>query len=236
MDRFFHPELHKESQQVLLSAEESQHLVKVLRKRTGDRVELINGHGGIAQAEVITADAKGSVLHINTFEYFAPLPYSLHIAMAPTKSNDRFEWFLEKATEIGVSQITPILCHQSERRKINLTRYEKILLSAVKQSKQYYLPKLHPLTTFQDFISQHATAAIAHCHPGKKEPLSTLPLDQLPDIILIGPEGDFSTTEVENAITQGLQPITLGSQRFRTETAGIVACHSIAFRMAMTTT
>ncbi|MFT5892575.1 MAG: 16S rRNA (uracil1498-N3)-methyltransferase, partial [Dokdonia sp.] len=161
-----------------------------------------------------------------------PVPYKLHIAIAPTKLNDRFEWFLEKSTEIGITEITPIICDHSERKQIKEERFKKIVQSAMKQSLQAHLPVLHPMTTLKDFIASQPQAhlsCIAHCEEGEKSPL-TKELTAAKDIlILIGPEGDFSSQEITQAVSKGYKEITLGNSRLRTETAGIVACHSIAF-------
>ena len=226
MDRFYHAALQSESQRINLSVSESQHMVKVLRKKIGSQVEIINGKGGIATAEIQSLDPKGCGLWVYIYKQLPPASYSLHIAIAPTKSNDRFEWFLEKATEIGVQHITPLLCTNSERRKINLERWQRIILSATKQSKQVYKPLLNPLTPFPKFINQHTEMLIAHCHDKPKKELHTIPFSTNPCCILIGPEGDFTQEEIDQAINRGAQAIQLGSNRLRTETAGMVATHT----------
>ncbi len=230
MDYFYHPEMRNHSQQITLSAIESQHIARVLRKKEGDLIQLINGEGGTAKGKLLSVDTKGCLVHILEFEQRTPLPYSLHIAIAPTKSNDRFEWFLEKATEIGVSEITPILCQNSERRNIKWDRYEKIILSAIKQSQQVFKPKLNQLVSYRDFIQKNPNSKIAHCREGNKTPLHTVPIENSKMTLLIGPEGDFTHEEIALAATTNGTPISLGKQRFRTETAGIVACHTIALR------
>lgn len=226
MDRFYQPDLHSHSEQVILSPPESQHLVKVLRKKTGSLVHLINGKGGLATGEILTVDSKACLIQVLDFKQQAAFPYALHLAIAPTKSNDRFEWFLEKATEIGVGQITPLLCANSERRKVNIERWKKIILSATKQSQQAFLPQLNALTSFKDFITDNTSMLLAHCKETPKKVLFSLPATAAPCCILIGPEGDFSWEEINAATTQGAQPIKLANNRLRTETAGIVACQT----------
>ena len=153
--------------------------------------------------------------------------------VAPTKLNDRYEWFLEKATEIGVSEITPILCDNSERKVIKAERYEKIILGAMKQSLKAHLPILNPMISFKEFISSEKFGTtptfIAHCNDVEKQSLKLLKPTSNQITILIGPEGDFSEKEIEMALQKMAKPISLGKSRLRTETAAIVACHSIAY-------
>jgi 16S rRNA (uracil1498-N3)-methyltransferase len=145
--------------------------------------------------------------------------------------NDRFEWFLEKATEIGVSEITPIICEHSERKFIKNERFEKIIVAAMKQSNQHYLPKLNDPIIFKDFLKQEFSGQlfIAHCEETDKQQLKKLLLPKIPATILIGPEGDFSAKEIQLALDTKFIPVSLGNTRLRTETAAIVACHSVAF-------
>ena len=234
MDFFYQPELAAPDQQIQLSEMESKHLSRVLRKKPGDTIGLLNGIGGTATGQLLSTDPKGCLVQITSFEQAAPPPYTVHIAMAPTKSNDRFEWFLEKATEIGITQITPLLCQHSERRKINPERFERIILSATKQSKQPFKPILNPLTSFEDFVLNNSDCLLAHCRSGNKKGL----LNEVPlkphTTLLIGPEGDFTQDEINLAFQQGATAIQLGAQRFRTETAGIVACHTLAIKAEWT--
>lgn len=226
MDRFFHSELLPNSQQIILTASESLHMAKVLRKKIGDQVAVINGKGGMALAEIQRIDPKGCWLSICSYNQLPAPLYNLHLAIAPTKSNDRFEWFLEKATEIGVQQITPLLCKNSERRKINLERWQKIILSATKQSQQAYRPLLHPLTPVSKCIDASSQMLIAHCRETPKKELHHIPFSPSPHCIFIGPEGDFTREEIDQAEQNGAQAIQLGNSRLRTETAGIVACQT----------
>ena len=157
--------------------------------------------------------------------------YTLHLAVAPTKINDRYEWFLEKAAEIGIDSITPIICEHSERKIIKHQRFEKMLQSAMKQSLQCYLPKLNQAITFKEFIKQDFKGKlfIAHCNKTKRKSLKNELLLKQEVTILIGPEGDFSVKEIEMAVQNKFIPVTLGETRLRTETAAVIACHSVAF-------
>lgn len=231
MQLFFISELSQDNDQIQFSKEESKHIVKVLRKSIGDILYITNGKGVLFTSELISADQKNCIAHIISSEVKPKRTYNLHLAVAPTKMNDRYEWFLEKATEIGIDSITPVFCENSERRIIKAERYEKILLSAMKQSLNCYLPKLNDALNFKDFMSQNHEGSlyIAHCEDTNRKSLKQ-ELKANQDItILIGPEGDFSTNEIELAIQSNFVPVTLGNTRLRTETAAIVACHSVAF-------
>ena len=162
----------------------------------------------------------------------APSPnFKLHLAVAPTKMNDRYEWFLEKATEIGIHEITPIICDRSERKVINKERFEKILLSAMKQSNELFLPKLNPAISFKEFVKQKnkGLQLIAHCEETDKKTLKSILQSNTDVTVLIGPEGDFSEKEITLALDQNYVPVSLGNTRLRTETAAVVACHSVVF-------
>lgn len=204
--------------------------MKVLRKVEGDDVYITNGRGSIFTAKILVADPKKCKAQIVSEEKKIPRLHSLHLAVAPTKMKDRFEWFLEKATEIGINEITPILCQRSERKNIKLERFERILQAATKQSLQAFLPVLNPLTSFDDFISsqQDALQFIAHCDEGEKSELKRRLQADKDAVILIGPEGDFSPEEIKKALDQGYRPVSLGQNRLRTETAAIVACATVA--------
>jgi len=157
--------------------------------------------------------------------------HKLHLAVAPTKMNDRYEWFLEKATEIGIYEITPIICDRSERKIINPERFEKIILSAMKQCNQMFLPKLNPAISMKEFIKRENSGEklIAHCEETNKKSLKSILKAKTDYTILIGPEGDFSNKEIELALENNYIPVSLGETRLRTETAAIVACHSVVF-------
>lgn len=230
MQLFFNSELSQDKDQIQFSKEESKHIVRVLRKSVGDILFITNGKGNLFTSEIISADQKKCIANIISSETKPKRDYSLHMVVAPTKINDRYEWFLEKATEIGVDSITPIYCENSERRVIKTERYEKILLSAMKQSLSCYLPKLNKAISYNDFISSkhEGILCIAHCEDSNKMSLKKEIKPNQNITILIGPEGDFSVREIELAIEANFLPVTLGTTRLRTETAAIVACHTVA--------
>jgi 16S rRNA (uracil1498-N3)-methyltransferase len=216
--------------EVFLDETESKHAVKVLRLSNGDTIQLVDGKGGFYDAEVSDANPKKCRISIlKTTTDFEKKDFHLHIAIAPTKNIDRFEWFLEKATEIGIDEITPLLTEHSERKNIKSERLEKILVSAMKQSVKAFLPVLNETTRFRDLISTSTckNRFIAHCNNGEKIHLKNIIAKAKDVLILIGPEGDFSPEEVKAAKESGFQEISLGNSRLRTETAGVVACHIV---------
>ena len=229
MELFFQENLLESTTEIKFSTEESRHIFKVLRKKTGDAITVTNGKGLEWKGEITMLDTRNTLATKTATIFHKKAKSNLHIAIAPTKSNDRIEWFLEKATEIGITHITPILCNHSERRNIKSERFEKILIGALKQSNQFHLPKLNSLTYFSDFVSSYSAdnKFIAHCREGNKSNLSSYNTLSKDVLILIGPEGDFSREEVELAMENDFLPIALGSKRLRTETAGIVACHTV---------
>jgi len=213
-----------------LPVEEAQHCIKVLRKKEGDEILLTDGKGFFYDARIIQANPKHCLINIeNTIEQPKNWIDSIHIAFAPTKNMDRIEWFAEKATEIGIDRLSPVLCQHSERKEIKLPRIEKILVSAMKQSQKAILPQLDEMQPFSKFMEQdfEGQKFIAHCYPHEKMTLKESYTTGGDVLILIGPEGDFSELEVEEAIKKGFQPISLGESRLRTETAALVACHAI---------
>ena len=229
MQLFYQPELHENSTQCVFDKIESKHIVKVLRKKEGDLLTITNGLGWLFQAEIISSDIKQCIAQIQSATFYSTPNYKLHIAVAPTKMNDRYEWFIEKATEIGVTSITPIVCDHSERKVIKPDRFEKVILSAMKQSLQYHKPELKPLVSFNDFIKNvQGQKFIAHCEETNKKELSKTLQANTEVTILIGPEGDFSVKEIETALHHNFIPVSLGNNRLRTETAAIVACNTAA--------
>lgn len=230
MQLFYNPSLDNSFKQFSFSSEESKHIIKVLRKKEGDILNITNGKGYLFEAEILEANPKKCKAQIVTTEKTIPRLHTLHIAVAPTKMNDRFEWFLEKATEIGVTEITPILCEHSERKVIKAERLEKVLQSAMKQSLQTYLPKLNPLTKYEDFLEKESGGLkfIAHCEDDEKAELKRRVAADKDVVILIGPEGDFSKREIALAHDKGFTPVSLGRNRLRTETAAIYACTVVA--------
>jgi len=231
MQLFYNSDISEQNNTFTFPKDESRHIVKVLRKKVGDTLYITNGNGFLFTAKITIADQKNCVVSIENSEFKKPTDYQLHLAVAPTKMNDRYEWFLEKATEIGITSITPIFCDHSERKNVKLDRFEKILQSAMKQSLHLYLPTLNEPISFKDYINQDFSGDlfIAHCEETDKKSLKNEIKPNIEITILIGPEGDFSVNEIETAIKNKFIPVTLGNTRLRTETAAIVACHSVAF-------
>jgi 16S rRNA (uracil1498-N3)-methyltransferase len=225
---FFHPELT--SGVNCLPEEEAWHAIKVLRLRKGDAVTLVDGKGN--SAEAIIADIKSNACflrEITNLKSSLESPVKIHLAIAPTKQIERFEFFLEKSTEIGIQRITPLLCSNSERQQVRIDRLRKVVIAAMKQSLKTTLPVLDELTRFNDFIQTPGNflKTIAHCREGEKSRLSHLVSGSDAVLVLIGPEGDFTKEEVQAATQAGFKPVSLGESRLRTETAGIVAVHTI---------
>ena len=215
--------------EIILSAEESKHATKVLRKKEGDILNFTDGKGNLYKAEITIADTRKCRLTILSSEQKEKQHnYHLHIAIAPTKNMDRFEWFLEKATEIGIDEITPVICCRSERKIIKKERGSRILLSAMKQSLKYHLPKLNEAVSITNFLKKKFDGKkyIAHCENGEKKDLKKINKTEK-TIILIGPEGDFSPKEIESALGNQFKAVNLAKNRLRTETAGIIAVHTI---------
>ncbi|SFD05430.1 16S rRNA (uracil(1498)-N(3))-methyltransferase [Algibacter pectinivorans] len=231
MQLFYSPDITEETALFTFNRDESKHIVKVLRKTMGDTLYITNGKGWLFTAEISVPNINKCTANIVSKVLQPKRNYSLHLAVAPTKMNDRYEWFLEKATEIGIDSITPIICDHSERKVIKPERFERILQSAMKQSLSCYLPKLHKAISFQDFIEQDFKTErfIAHCEETDKKSLKQQLKPGSNTTILIGPEGDFSVKEITKALENNFIPVTLGETRLRTETAAIVACHSVAF-------
>lgn len=231
MQLFYNPNIDESTTQIDFSKDESRHIVKVLRKTNGDQLQITNGKGWMFVAEITLADIKKCVASIISKSFVPVGNYKVHLAVAPTKMNDRYEWFLEKATEIGVDTITPIICDHSERKVIKTDRFEKIIQAAMKQALHLYLPELQEAISFNDFINQpfNGQKFIAHCEETERVSLKNALQSHTDVLVLIGPEGDFSPDEIKAALSLGFQPVSLGNTRLRTETAAIVACHSIAF-------
>lgn len=250
----------------VLPEEESQHAVKVLRLKVGEQITIVDGVGGFYKATIINPHPKHCTFEITeTILEYGKHDYHLHIAIAPTKNIERLEWFVEKSTEIGIDEITPLICRYSERKIIKAERLEKIIVSAAKQSVKAYFPKLNPPCSFEELMNKHRASQkfIAHCYTtsapnpllegrGDSTPLPTPLLEEREEeaeemeelgndkkllqnelkkssdvLILIGPEGDFSMEEVQRALSLGFIPVSLGNSRLRTETAGVVACHTV---------
>lgn len=213
-----------------LREEESKHAIRVLRLKQGDSIYLIDGKGGFYTAKIIVDSPKKCIVQVTEAKKeHGKKEFYLHIAVAPTKNMERFEWFLEKATEIGIDEITPIRCEHSERTILKPERLEKIIVSAMKQSMKAYCPKLNEIKSFKSFVQEQFSGQklIAHCADSAKSKLKNAYIRNATAVILIGPEGDFSKEEITFAIENNFQAVSLGDSRLRTETAALVACHTM---------
>lgn len=225
---FFDSDITEDTQEFNFDRNESKHIIKVLRKEIGTEISLTNGKGlewkgklNMISTQKVTAQKTSSTQH-------SPQVFKVHLAIAPTKRNERMEWLVEKLTELGVCSITPILCEYSERKTIKTERLRKIAISALKQSQQFYIPEIYPLTPFKNHLKQiKKPALIAHCEDHHKKLISEYSKISNDTTLFIGPEGDFSPDEIEAALAVGVQAISLGKQRFRTETAGLLGCHAL---------
>ncbi|NER11571.1 16S rRNA (uracil1498-N3)-methyltransferase [Muriicola jejuensis] len=230
MQLFYNPEISEETKEFDLGPEESKHLQKVLRKKEGDTFHITNGKGWLFEARLEKISPKSIRAMVLSSEKRHRKMHSLHMAVAPTKSNDRFEWFLEKATEIGIDEITPIICKRSERKTLKIERLQKVIQEAMKQSLRTYLPVLHPPVSLEEFLqTPHPSLRfIAHCHEEEKMELKRRIAPDKRITVLVGPEGDFTEEEVDMAYDKGFLPVSLGESRLRTETAAIYACTAVA--------
>jgi len=216
----------------ILTSEEYHHCMKVMRHRIGDELLITDGRGKLFNARIISDDKIESSVEILRVakEEIEPIT-NIHIAIAPTKNNDRFEWFLEKATEIGVTEITPIFCARSERDKIKYERLNKILISAMKQSMRLWLPRLNDAIKFENFLKMGSVLSaekfLCHCQSEKLPALKEIYRSEKNVLILIGPEGDFTLEEINLAERNGYASVSLINSRLRTETAGLIAAHTI---------
>jgi 16S rRNA (uracil1498-N3)-methyltransferase len=232
MQLFYTPDIHPGVQQYFLNEEESKHCVRVLRLENGSEVQLIDGRGGLYLARISDAHPKRTVLQIiSVHEAFNKRNHYLHIGIAPTKNIERVEWFLEKATEIGIDEISFLICRRSERKELRTDRLDKIITSAVKQSLKAYHPVLNEPVNFGNFVNQPFAGQkfIAHCGDTDKGNLPDLLDTGGRYLILIGPEGDFAPEEIEAALNNDFKAITLSESRLRTETAALEACFEVNF-------
>ena len=227
MQIFYTPDITKKAE---LPEEEAGHCIRVLRLTEGDEILLTDGKGFFYKAAISRAHHKHCEVEIlESWKQPDLWNFKLHKAVAPTKNMDRMEWFVEKATEIGIDSITCLNCRFSERKEVKPARLEKILVSAMKQSQKATLPTLTGMTDFRTFVNQpfNGRKFIAHCEDGDKQLLKQIYNPGENALILIGPEGDFSPEEIALALQNGFEPISLGESRLRTETAALVACHTI---------
>lgn len=228
MQLFYAPDLQGDHH--TLNEQESKHCIKVLRMQIGDTVMLTNGIGGLFMAQLINEDPRRCEVNIvKRHEDYGKRDFHIHIAIAPTKNINRMEWFLEKATEIGIDEISPLVCKRSERKTVKPERLNKVITSAMKQSVKAYHPKLNEQIGFEKFLSrnQKSEKYIAYVEEGDHPSLQSLYTKGNDVVIMIGPEGDFSPEEIQQARAQGYKTVSLGDSRLRTETAGVVACHTI---------
>jgi 16S rRNA (uracil1498-N3)-methyltransferase len=231
MHLFYTPDLNQHDTYTL-NEEESRHCRQILRLREGDTIHLIDGKGGFYTAEILKSHEKGTLIKITGQQQeYGKRNYYLHIAIAPTKNTERLEWFLEKATEIGIDEITPLICDRSERKEIKVERLNKVITSAVKQSLKAYHPKLNEAVKFKNFVSSKISGLkfIAHCMNEEKFTLKDKFRPNAQYLVLIGPEGDFSQEELKKALNEEFFPVSLGATRLRTETAALEACFEINF-------
>jgi 16S rRNA (uracil1498-N3)-methyltransferase len=212
-----------------LDPEESRHAAKVLRKKAGDLIHITDGKGVLYTCKITDAKPDKCAFVIESSEQEKKKNFTIHIAIAPTKNPDRTEWFVEKAIEIGVDEITFLECDNSERTTIKTERLEKLAVSAMKQSLKLTLPKIHPIRQLQEVISELNSSKkfIAYVDQANTDELSRIANPKENYLVLIGPEGDFSPAELDLAITNGFKKVALGPARLRTETAGVVACHTL---------
>ncbi len=230
MELFYNKHIDSHTKEFILEKEENNHIIKVLRKKQGDIVEFTNGNNISFKTKIITIAKKSSTFKIISRKKINPPPH-LHIGISILKSPSRFEVFLEKAVEIGVSEITPIICERTYKKTINLKRLNKILISALKQSFKYSLPKLNNPIDFKSFIKlkNEKNKLIATCEDYNKSHLSNEYNIKMKNLIMIGPEGDFSKKELDESKHSGFKFVSLSDTRLRAETAGIMACAIFSF-------
>jgi len=233
MQIFYTPDITAGATHYSLTEEESKHAIRVLRLQVNDTLQLVDGCGGFYTARIIDAHPKKTLLAIASAQQeFGKRNHYLHIAVAPTKNIERLEWFLEKATEIGIDEVSLIQCQRSERKEAKTERLDKIITSAVKQSIKAYHPRLNAVQPLSKLINEsfEGQKFIAHCLPGEDKVSLASQLDLHGRcLILIGPEGDFTEKEISDALQNGFKPITLGESRLRTETAALEACFEVNF-------
>lgn len=226
MNLFYCPEMS--GPEIILPEEESKHCIRVLRLKKNDTIHLVDGKGTLCRGVLQDPDIKKTrIAIVETMHEYRKRKHYLHIAIAPTKNQERFEWFLEKVTEIGIDEITPLICARSERKTIHTRRAERILISAMKQSQRAYLPRLNPVKQYKDIFTGRTEKVqiITYCNLKNLALLSDIQVLESPALILIGPEGDFTKEEVEMAKKNGFIEASLGPFIYRSETAGIMACH-----------
>jgi len=221
---FFEASINVSQPNFILSEETSKHCIQVLRMKVGEQLCLTDGNGHLITASITREDKKQCSVKIVETKYYRPPLKKISIGISILKNTGRFEWFLEKATEIGVNEIIPLLCKRTERQHFRFDRMNNILIAAMLQSRQTWLPSLHEPVPLDHIIqsSKHQQKLIAHCEEEKKSSIKELKLSK-EILVLIGPEGDFTPGEIQSALQNNFQPVNLGNTRLRTETAGMVA-------------
>ena len=225
MRLFYNKDLTEDDSRLIIEREESRHIVRVLRKKVGDTIYVTNGKGILFTTKIDVINKNNTELKIINSEKESKTKFHINIAVAPTKNNDRIEWFIEKSTEIGINTISTILCEKSERKIIKMDRLEKITISAIKQSLQLHKPIIEELVSFEDFTRncKSDNKFIAHCKESEKLFLNNCKIKAKTITVLIGPEGGFSDNEIDLADKHGFISVSLGNNRLRTETAAIAA-------------
>ena len=230
MELFYSPEISESNN--FLTEEESMHCIKVLRKTNGDEIHVTDGKGNLCSAVITSADRHQCGYEVTKVQKeYGHKSWQLHLGICPTKSFKRFEWFIEKAIEVGVDVITPIICKNSERRELKSERLQKVAIGAMKQSLKAYLPVIQPVAEFNDLVTNKPSSDNAQLFIANYKTSNQFLLDQYQHgsnaLVLIGPEGDFDQEELDLATAQGFEMVNLSKSRLRTETAGLVACTSI---------
>ena len=225
MRLFYNKDLLEDDSRLIIEREESRHMVRVLRKKVGDTIYVTNGKGVLFTTKIDVINKNNTELKIINSKKESKSKFHINIAVAPTKNNDRIEWFIEKSTEIGINTISTILCEKSERKKIKMDRLEKITISAMKQSLQLHKPIIEELVSFEEFTRncKSDNKFIAHCKESEKLFLNNCKIKAKTITVLIGPEGGFSDNEIGLAEKHGFISVSLGNNRLRTETAAIAA-------------
>ena len=227
MEHYYAPQISDKNKLFELNEEESYHIINVMRYRIGSNLKLVDGKGNNYTVELFQIKNKKCILNITKKSTLKTQKPFIHIAISPTKKNDRFEWFLEKSTELGVSRITPIICDRTIRKKINYERAKKIIISSFKQSKRRFIPLIDDITNLKEVRIKSSNSFIACCQDILKINLDLIPKNKKYYLFFIGPEGDFTKSELNWALTNNIKPLSLGENRLRTETAGIMAVNFV---------
>lgn len=226
MATFFAEDIRPDSKMHQLTEEESKHCIRVLRYDLGSKLDLVDGKGNQFIGKIIDNHPKRCKIEIEDVIRHHNPENAIHIAVAPTKNMDRIEWFLEKAVELGLTKLTFLKCENNERNSVNLDRLQKIAISAMKQSKRYFLPEIENLIPFNQFVTNNPNGYIGHCYDGEKITLTEINKNKP---FLIGPEGDFSKSEVDMALKNGYSAVHMSDFRLRTETAALTAVFSLNY-------